>query len=186
MSDHDVLIAGIVGGDPDAIASWIAFAEPRIRASLASFASTVDTESVMQECLLRVWQVAPRFKPDGEPDGLLRMAICIARNLAITETRRRRPKSVDPDDIETPMGVQIPEIKPNPLLGEAIERCLKQLPARPRLAIESRIEGAGQRDETLAAAVNMKLNTFLQNVRRARLMLLECLKRHGVNVRCRL
>ena len=58
----------------------------------------------------RVWQVAPRFKPDGRPDALLRLAIRIGRNLAVSELdargstpsrsrnsrRRRRPASIAP------------------------------------------------------------------------------------------
>ena len=58
----------------------------------ASFAAVVDVEAVLQESLLRVWQVAPRFDADGGPNGLLRLAIRIARNLAVSELRRTRTR----------------------------------------------------------------------------------------------
>ena len=69
MTDLDRHLPGILAGDSSAFATWMAGAEPRLRASLRSFAVQVDTEAVLQETLLRVWQVAPRFVPDGRPDG---------------------------------------------------------------------------------------------------------------------
>jgi RNA polymerase sigma factor (sigma-70 family) len=167
----------IAAGDADAFASWMAAAELRLRGSLRPFARDVDTESVLQECLLRVWQVAPRFKPDGKPEGLLRFAMRTARNLAIDEVRKQG------------RGVGLPpELDPGP--GPHIERawlrtlllgCLERLPERARLALEMRLRSSGARDEVLAEAVGMTLNTFFQNIRRARLALLGCLKQHGYN-----
>ena len=79
--DLDEHLAEIQAGDPDAFGRWIAAAEPTLRETLRSFAAVVDTEAVLQEALLRVWQVAPRFVRDGEPNGLFRLAVRIARNL---------------------------------------------------------------------------------------------------------
>ena len=62
MTDLDDLLPAIVAGDHDAFARWVAGAELRLRASVQGFARQVDVESVVQECLLRVWQVAPRVK----------------------------------------------------------------------------------------------------------------------------
>ena len=78
MADLDRYLPAIAAGDPDAFGHWVAGAEPRVRLSLSSFATRVDTEAVVQETLLRVWQVAPRFRPDGRPDGLVRLAVRIA------------------------------------------------------------------------------------------------------------
>jgi RNA polymerase sigma-70 factor (ECF subfamily) len=179
----DAYVSAISAGDPDAFASWVAGAEPRIRGSLASFAARVDTEAVVQECLLRIWQVAPRFEPDGRPDGLVRLAVRIARNLAITELRRRR---VEPADLATleraAEQLQVPAYEPDPFLREVIRECREKLPDKPRRALASRLAGDGRPDRALAADLGMKLNTFLQNIRRARLGLAECLRRHGVRV----
>src|SRR5690606_14601871 len=71
--DLDVHLAAIVAGDTRAFGRWLAGAEAPVRDSLRSFARVVDVEAVLQEALLRVWQVAPRFEPDGRPNGLLRL-----------------------------------------------------------------------------------------------------------------
>src|SRR5262245_66019536 len=90
MTDLDPYLPGIALGDEDSFAAWIAGAEGPLRRSLRRFAAAVDTESVVQETLLRIWQVARRCEPDGRPNSLLRLAFRIARNLAVDETRRRR------------------------------------------------------------------------------------------------
>ena len=79
MTDLDVYLPGIVGGNTTMFGAWMIGAEPTVRATLRSFAASIDVEAVLQESLLRVWQVAGRFEPDGRPNGLLRFAIRIAR-----------------------------------------------------------------------------------------------------------
>src|SRR5436190_11585751 len=98
--DLDVHLLEIAIGDVDAFARWLAGAEPTVRLSLRSFASVIDVEAVLQESLLRVWQVAGRFERDGKPNGLLRLAIRIARNLAVSEVRRTRAAAPVGDEIE--------------------------------------------------------------------------------------
>lgn len=180
--DLDEIAPALALGDPDAFAWWLARAEPALRRSLASFAAQVDVEAVLQESLLRVWQVAGRFQPDGRPNGLLRLARRIARNLAIDEARsargeRSRGEPAEPDDL-----VLAPS-EPDPLLREAVERCHDALPGRPRAALDARLaSGGGSPDRTLAEAVGMRLNTFLQNVTRARRLLAECLAQRGIRL----
>ena len=70
MADLDHLLPGIVAGDADAFGRWVAGAELQVRDSLRPFAASVDAEAVLQESLLRVWQTAPDFKPDGRPNAL--------------------------------------------------------------------------------------------------------------------
>ncbi len=182
MTDLDQYLAGIVAGDPRAFASWVAGAEPRVRGNLRSFAARVDTEAVVQETLLRVWQVAPKFKPDGRPDALLRFAMRIARNLAISEVRRARVEPTEAQRLEAAMPPVSPAM-PDPMLRELIALCRQKLPARPAAALRQRLLNRGNRpDADLAAAVNMRLNTFLQNVRRARLALADCLAEQGVQL----
>src|SRR4051812_24183865 len=95
--DLDALLPAIAGGDPAAFGQWMATAEPTLRRALRPFARTVDVEAVLQEALLRVWQVAPRVVPDGRPNSLLRLAQVTAKNLALSELRRRQ---VQPEDLE--------------------------------------------------------------------------------------
>src|SRR5208283_2336553 len=83
--DLDVHLVAIRSGDARAFGAWLSAAEPSLRGGLRSFARQVDVEAVLQEALLRTWQVAPRFEADGQPNGLVRLAQRIARNLAVSE-----------------------------------------------------------------------------------------------------
>jgi RNA polymerase sigma-70 factor (ECF subfamily) len=170
----DAFLARIVAGDASAFAAWLARVEAPVRASLASFARAVDVEAVLQEALLRVWQVAPRFVPDGAPNGLLRLAVRIARNLAVSEVRRTRATPVEAIEIA------VAPSEPDPLLRQAIVDCRDKLPARPREVLDARLRGGD--DETLALGLEMKLNTFLQNFTRARQLLADCLGKKGISV----
>ena len=175
--DLDVHLAAIVAGDTRAFGRWMAGAESSVRLSLSSFATVVDVEAVLQEALLRVWQVAPRFEPDGKPNGLLRLGVRIARNLAVSEVRRTRATPVEPSAIE----VTIEATEPDPLLRRAILECRDGLPHKPRIALDARLHSGGAQDDVeLAASVQMKLNTFLQNFTRARQLLADCLRKKGI------
>lgn len=185
-SDHDPLLPSIVAGDTTAFGQWVAGVEPRLRASLISFAAHVDVEAVMQECLLRIWQVAPRFVPDGRPDGLLRLAIRIARNLAIGQLRRRRTAPEVVARLEREDEATIDPHPADPMLREVIARCRDKLPGKPALALQARLDGAWRPDAELAAGLGMALNTFLQNFTRARKLLAQCLAAHGVDVQTEL
>jgi len=182
--DLDIHLPLIQAGDADAFGRWVAGAEDRIRASLNSFARIVDTEAVVQETLLRVWQVAPRFQADSRPNSLIRFAIRIARNLAIDASRRRRVTPAEIEQLERAANRATSDpAPPDPLLRETIAKCFQALPERPRHALQQRISARGNRhDVELAKEVGMKLNTFLQNIRRARLSLSECLRSHGVRI----
>ena len=186
--DLDEHLPAIAAGDPDAFGRWVAGAEHRLRLSLRSFATRVDTEAVVQETLLRVWQVAPRFKPDGRPDALVRFAVRVGRNLAISEARRARVDPVEVEQLErTALAWADANVdraaEPDPLLRRLIARCRELLPERPALALAQRLTAAGDRpDAVLAQEVGMKLNTFLQNVRRARQAMIDCLRGQGVTL----
>ena len=183
MSDLDTHLPYIVAGDPDAFARWVAGAEFRVRASLTSVSGSVDVESVVQETLLRVWQVAPRVEPDGRPNCLLRLAVRIARNLAVSDLRRRRvrPEVVARLEAKT-VDDSVDPAPPDPMLRQAIADCREKLPGKPATALDARLHGPGTPDKTLATQVGMKLNTFLQNVSRARKLLAQCLQRRGVDL----
>ena len=182
MIDLDVHLATIVAGDTVAFGRWLTGAEPIVRETLRSFATVVDVEAVLQESLLRVWQVAPRFEVDGRPNGLLRLGIRIARNLAVSELRRTRARPVEPADLED----HLPEVRPlepDLLLRTAIVECRDKLPPKPRQALDTRLASAGAHDDTeLATSIGMRLNTFLQNFTRARQLLADCLRKRGIVV----
>jgi len=185
-ADLDVHLTGIRSGDSQAFGAWLSAAEPSLRRGLGSFARDVDVEAVLQEAFLRTWQVADRFQPDGKPNGLVRLTQRIARNLAISETRRLEATAVDPELIVAGFGQATESYEPHlpdPLLREAIAGCREKLPPKPKLALGARLDGeGGVPDATLAERLGMRKNTFLQNVARARKLLLECLQRAGVDL----
>ncbi len=181
-TDLDVHLTAIIAGDAHAFGRWMASAEPTVRLSLRSFAAVLDVEAVLQESLLRVWQVAGRFERDGKPNGLLRLAIRIARNLALSEVHRTRAAPVPAEELERHPA---PEPRdPDPMLRKAIGDCRAALVGKPRLALDARLAGAGGSlcDADLARSLGMKLNTFLQNFTRARQLLADCLRKKGVDI----
>ncbi|HJZ84680.1 MAG TPA: sigma-70 family RNA polymerase sigma factor [Polyangia bacterium] len=153
---------------------------------MRALAAHVDVEAVLQEALLRVWQVAPRFAADGRPNGLLRLGVRIARNLALDELRRARLLPEEAHALERALAdaqVGDPANDPDPLLRQAIEDCRGELPGKPAAALAQRLAAAGgEPDAVLAERLGMRLNTFLQNVTRARKLLAECLERRGVDL----
>ena len=180
--DLDVHFASIVSGDAAAFGRWLAGSEGTVRDSLRSFAAVVDVEAVLQESMLRVWQVAPRFVPDGRPNGLLRFSIRIARNLAVSELRKVRTRPAEAEEIEAALSEDEPPVAaPDPMLRRAIIECREKLPAKPREAFDARLANAGGKDdEDLAQTIGMRLNTFLQNFTRARKLIADCLNKRGV------
>ncbi|MCA8925684.1 MAG: hypothetical protein KDD82_28000 [Planctomycetes bacterium] len=184
--DLDVHLSGIRAGDAQAFAAWLVAAEPTLRRGLRSFARQVDVEAVLQEAFLRAWQVAPRFEPDGKPNGLVRLTQTIARNLAISEVRRhRREVPVDPEQLAAGQDAELryEPSPPDPLLRETIGACRDKLPPQPGTVLALRLEAGGAvADATLAARLSMRKDTFLRNLSRARKLLLECLRRAGVDL----
>jgi RNA polymerase sigma factor (sigma-70 family) len=185
VNDLDAHLPAIAEGDQEAFGAWLARAEATLRGSLRTFAATVDVEAVLQETLLRVWQVAHRIRPDVKANALLRFAVRAARNLALSEARRHRRPFPTTDEIEfEPLLRRLADegpAPPDPFLRRAIELCAKLLPGKPREALMARLEAAaGEPDQAIAARLGVKLNTLLQNVTRARRALAECLKSRGI------
>jgi DNA-directed RNA polymerase specialized sigma24 family protein len=174
--DLDVHLTAIRRGDPDAFGDWMAGAEVPLRRSLGSFAAVVDVEAVLQEALLRVWQVAGRVTPDGRPNSLLRFAVRVARNAAVDEVRRSRATPVAEPEPEV-----VEPVLPDPALRAHLERCRSELKGPARVAFEARLGGTVP-DLLLAQQAEMQLNTFLKNVGRARAALIECLRRAGITL----
>jgi RNA polymerase sigma-70 factor (ECF subfamily) len=178
--DLDEHLAAIQAGDPVAFGRWVAAAEPVLRETLRSFATVVDTEAVLQEALLRVWQVAPRFVPDGRANGLFRLSVRITRNLAVSE-RRRTGREIPDADPEPTVTVRL--VPHDPHLRRRIDECHDALPAKPKEALTARLASGGTLpDEVLAERLSMRVNTFLQNITRGRQLLERCLEEHGVDL----
>ncbi|MBP7148713.1 MAG: hypothetical protein KBD01_14360 [Acidobacteria bacterium] len=165
-------------GSQSGFTSWVQLCEASLRSSLRSFARAVDVEAVLQECLLRMWTLARELDLDDRENASMRVAIRMARNLALDELRR----SSRTERIED-LGEELVDVTPrwpDPGLRGLIQQCFERLPGKPRQALLARISGRADRD--LARELRMQVNTFVQNVARARRALAECLERQGVRL----
>jgi DNA-directed RNA polymerase specialized sigma24 family protein len=169
-------------GGAEGFARWMSLVERPLRASLRRFARAVDAESVLQEALLRMWIVAQDASREiaGE-NASLRFALRVARLVALEEVRRAHlAHLVALDGLEG----DEPSVHPPPVedagLLRAIRDCLERLTGKPREAMLTRLRlGHASSDRDLAASVGMAVNTFLQNIVRARKSVALCLERKG-------
>lgn len=184
MTDELQLLGAMASGDANAFARWSSSVEVPLRVSLRAFATSVDTEAVLQETLLRIWQVAPRFTHDGKPNALLRFAMRTARNVAVSECRKKgTPATQESLEQHEHLEQHVAPVTPDPHLRAQIGKCREKLPKQPRAVLEQRLSSGGDADDTeLASRIGMSLNTFLQNFTRARKFLRECLEKAGVNL----
>jgi RNA polymerase sigma-70 factor (ECF subfamily) len=179
LTPIDEVYGKVRRGDTSAFAAWVGQVEHPLRASLRSFARHVDTEAIVQEALLRMWVLAPRRDLQG-PNASLRYAITLAQNLARREaTRGGRFTGTPPPEMAV-----APDPPPDPALRRVILGCIERLPRRPRECLLARLtRGPGRPDKSLAEALGLRLNTFLQNVVRARALVARCLESHGLSLR---
>ena len=182
ISQLDRTFQAVRAGDTEAFAEWLGLVELPLRSSLGSFASTADVEAVLQEGFLRIWLLAPTLELKG-PNASLRYATRMVQNLALCEVRRLGrvvPVQLELLESLTEDLVDAPS-PPDPALRDLIARCIERLPRRPREALEARLRNPGLLpDRDLAARMRMTTNTFLQNVVRARRLMSDCLRSHGV------
>lgn len=176
----DMMFEEVRNGSREAFASWLRLVERPLRDSLRGFARQVDTEAVLQEGMMRMWVIAPTLELSG-PDASVRYARRMLRNLAISWVRKhRREVQGEVPDLPDPSGT---DPVPDMVLRKAVETCLSLLKARPRNAIMERLRDQGaSHDRDLAERAGMTLNTFLQNVVRARRFLRDCLRSNGVSL----
>ena len=181
MTPIDLAFEQVRARNTAGFAQWMRLVEPPLRSSLRGFARVVDAEAVVQETLLRMWIGAADAELTGE-NASLRYALRIARNLALREAARGErfePIEVAPEPQPSPI-----DPLPDPALRQAIRNCLARVPRKPLEALQARLRSRGLvPDRDLAAQIGMRLNTFLQNVTRARSALRSCLESRGIDLR---
>ncbi len=183
MGETDLAFRRARSRDHEGFTDWVRRVEVPLRASLRRFARRVDVEAVLQEGLLRMWVLAPTLVLEGD-DASLRYALRLVRNLALREAERLgRFDPLDPAGTENSTEATVdPEPPSDPALRQAILDCIARLPQKPREALLARLRGQGLApDRALAERLRMSLNTFLQNVVRARRHLARCLESRGIS-----
>ena len=183
MTTIDAAFAKARAGSHEAFADWMGGVELPIRLALRRFAQAVDVEAVVQETLLRMWLLSQDKERDltGE-NASLRFAIGVARNIARSEARRwGREQLLPPEDL--PEASVDPEPLSDPGLRRAIAECLARVAAKPLRALRARMDLGGlTSDRDIAQGLRMTLNTFLQNIVRARKQVAACLERKGISL----
>lgn len=184
MSEADRAFERALWGDVEAFASWMALVERPVRGSLRRFARAIDVESALQETFLRMWLARqnPERSLVGE-NASLRFTLRVARNVALEEVRRARLEHlVALDDIDPSAEPSIDPTPPSdPGFLRAIKDCLSRLRGKPRDALLARLaRGHELHDRDIAATLGMAVNTFLQNVVRARRDVAACLEGKGL------
>ncbi len=184
MNEADHLFERARRGDAGAFATWMALVEPPARGSLRRFARAIDVESALQETFLRMWiAIRNRARAFEGDDAPLRFTLRVARNVALESVRRAKlDHLVALDDLDPSSE---PSVDPAPLpdqgLMQAIMDCVSRLRGKPREALLTRLaSGHEQSDRDTAASLGMAVNTFLQNVVRARKLVAACLEGKGL------
>jgi len=169
-------------GDHAGFTDWVRRIELPLRVSLRSFAHRVDVEAIVQEALLRMWVLARTLTLEGE-DASLRYALRLARNLALREMERGKIFTPMNPGTEPRSEPQVdPEPPSDPSLRRAILECLERIPRQARAALQARLDSGGaDSDRALAARLRMTLNTYLQNIVRARKHFARCLESKGIS-----
>jgi DNA-directed RNA polymerase specialized sigma24 family protein len=184
MSELDDAYLRAQSGDAVGFENWVRRVELPLRMSLRSFARQVDTEAIIQEGLLRMWVLAPTLALEGE-NASLRYALRVVYNLALHEAKRLQrfvPLDLEGTGVPSELTVE-PEPPIDPGLRKAISDCISRLSKQARNALLARLHGGLEPDRALADRLSMRLNTFLQNVIRARQHVAQCLESRGISVR---
>jgi RNA polymerase sigma-70 factor (ECF subfamily) len=124
----------VAGGDEAACRSVVTRYLPQVLTlARRMLGDAAEAEDVAQEAMLRLWQMAARWREDAPVGAWLYR---VAHNLSIDRLRRRRPMV----DVDAAIGLADPAPTPAERLIErerkaAVERAIAGLPERQRTAI---------------------------------------------------
>lgn len=144
LSDEDLLTA-YAAGDARAARDLIQRLAPRLLAlARRMLADPVEAEDIVQESLLRLWQIAPRWEPGAATPAT--WVYRVALNLATDRLRRRAGgrRGLALDEVDEPPD-QSPAVLDRIIAADrmqALDLALARLPDRQRAAVVLRhIEG---------------------------------------------
>lgn len=168
-------LARVAGGDESAFAEIVADETPRLLRFVVSILGPgqAEAEEIVQEALIRLWQQAETWRPDGRISTWLHR---VTYRLAIDVLRRRRP-TVGIETVENTLEDAGPEPETRLIRVEdatALRAAVDSLPERQRTAIAlchfqglSQAEGAAVMEigeaayESLLARARRRLRALL-------------------------
>ena len=187
LTDHD-LVAAARAGDEDAFAEIISRYKNPITNFLYRFLNDYEEAvDLAQETFVRVYFALERYHTDFAFSTYIYR---IATNLAISETRKRKRRTLlsltglfQPGDNET-MEFQPPDTRPlqdanleDDELSATIAKAIETLPPKYRLPVVLR-DVEGKSYEEVAAILELGLGTTKSRISRGRGLLKEKLKDH--------
>jgi RNA polymerase sigma-70 factor (ECF subfamily) len=130
----EALMAIVAEGDQTAFATLARSESPRLLRFTRSLVVPAEAEEVVQETMLRLWQQAETWQPNGRVSTWLHQ---VAYRLCIDRIRRRRP-SVGIEEVQDDL--EDPDPAPDQRLirvaeAEAVRTAIAALPERQRVAI---------------------------------------------------
>lgn len=181
MHDPSVgLLQRIRLGDASAFDDLITRHQSALRAHLRRYVSQTDTEDLLQELWLRVWQRAGQWQ-GGKP---LAWMLTIATNLALNHLRRRQvlPTTLEEEELlelsPTPSDALLPGPEEEVIWRDEVRRvssALEMLPEEKQQALRLiRIEGMSLREA--ADRLGVPIGTVKSRLHHARKLLMEHLE----------
>ncbi len=152
------LLRRFAAGDARAAGLLADRVAPRVlRFAARMLGDRAEAEDVTQETMLRLWRVAPDWRP-GEAQ-VATWAIRVAGNLCTDRLRRRRHRPAALDAVPEPEDGR-PDVEARLMAAErvtALDRALATLPARQRQAVVLRhIEGLGNPEIAAAMGIGVE------------------------------
>ena len=162
--DLEEQLLRIAAGDTEALAAFYNATRSAVYGLALSYLKNGhDTEDVVQDTYLRVWDSAPLYRPQGTPKAWL---LKIARNLALMQIRQRDKTRELPEDL--PLTVDGPAVTVED--RQVLEAAFQVLGDQERQIVMLHVT-AGLKHRELAQLLELPLSTVLSKYRRALLKL---------------
>jgi RNA polymerase sigma-70 factor (ECF subfamily) len=116
------------------------YVTPVYRYVLMRLHNVDDTEDVVQETFMKAYQAIDRYEDEGK--GMLPYLFTIARNLLINHTKKKRPETFLPEEMDRHAGGE--SASAGAILGEltsALRKAMEALSALEREAVELKFFG---------------------------------------------
>lgn len=140
--------------------------------------SKEDAEDITQAALLQAWETWNRVDPDLA-GGYVKWCYRIARNLAIDQLRKKKPRAADDEEMERTAdkrALKPEEVYENRVQASQVRECIQALDDKYREVLVLRYQ-EDMSYEKIAEILELPLSTVETRIFRAKKMLREKLER---------